>query len=114
MWEYFSAGLLAGLALWVLTEVCCQLIRRRPLERAGAVVFAVLPAEGRMDELEDLLRRAKAQLAEGDLPAGRILVLDRGMDPAARQVALRFPGARLCTEAELGLLAGMLPGQRRK
>ena len=49
----------------------------------------MLPAAGRMEDLEYLLRRTKAQLAEGDLPAGRILVLDRGMDPAARQVALR-------------------------
>ena len=113
MWEYFSAGLLAGLLLWILTEVCCQLIRRRPLDRAGAAAFAVLPAAGRMEDLEYLLRRTKAQLAEGDLPAGRILVLDRGMDPAARQVVLRFPGARLCTESELGpLLAGMRPGRR--
>ena len=112
MGEYFWAGLIAGLFIWVVTEVCCQIFRRGPMRRVGAAAFAVLTAEGHVEDMEYLLRRAKAQLAEGEFPAGRILVGDRGMDAATRQIALRFEGARLCTEKDLGpVLAGMLPAR---
>ncbi len=111
MAEYFWAGLLVGLLIWTVAEVSCQLFQRKK-GRAGA--FVLVPVEGDGEDLEYILRRARGQLSVGDFSSGRILVVDRGMSAAARQVALRFEGVRLCTEKELGpVVAGLLPGGKR-
>ncbi len=119
MGEYFWAGLLVGLLIWVTAEVCFQLFRSRPLKKAKAVMVALIPAAGRAGQLEQLLRQVKSHLSGGDFPSGWILVVDQGLEPEARQVALRFGGVRLCAEKDLGMaLKGLLPvgkaGTRRE
>lgn len=110
MGEYFWAGLLVGLLIWVTAEVCFQLFRSRPLKKAKAVMVALIPAAGRAGQLEQLLRQVKSHLSGGDFPSGWILVVDQGLEPEARQVALRFGGVRLCAEKDLGMaLKGLLP-----
>ena len=110
MGEYFWAGLLVGLLIWVTAEVCFQLFRSRPLKKAKAVMVALIPASGRAGQLEQLLRQVKSHLSGGDFPSGWILVVDQGLEPEARQVALRFGGVRLCAEKDLGMaLKGLLP-----
>ena len=119
MGEYFWAGLLTGLLIWAAAEVCGWIFRRRPMGRAGAALLAPIPAEGKAGELEHLLRLTRAELSGGRFPSGGIVVIDRGMEPEARQVALQFEGARVCREKDLGpALCGLLPpeygGRERK
>ena len=110
MGEYFWAGLLTGLLIWVVAEVSGWLFRRRPMGRAGAALLALIPAEGKAEGLEHLLRLARTELSGGRFPSGGIVVIDRGMETEARQMALRFEGARVCREKDLGpALAGLLP-----
>lgn len=109
MWDSFWAGLLMGLILWVLVESVRQLIRPRALFRAGGRHFVVIPAAGKMERMELLLRQARHILSEEGSSAGGIFVVDRGMSEDARRVVLRFNGTRLCEEKDLGLLAERLP-----
>ena len=112
MWDYFWAGLLAGLGVWIVSEVFFRLFRSAPLRRAGAALAVLIPADEKTENLEYLLRRAERVLSDGDLTAGRIFVADRGMDVSSRQIAVRFGGVRLCTEKELGpAIAGLLPAK---
>ena len=100
MAEYLWAGLLVGLFIWVLAEAAMQL--RRPVsKKLREQVFAVVRAEGPVEDLEYCLRRIRADLAGCGFTGCSVLLSEENLSEEARQIAGRLDGVRLCTGEEL-------------
>ncbi len=100
MAEYFWAGLLLGLLIWVLAEAAMQ-FRRPVCKRLRERVFAVVQADGPVGEMEYCLRRIRADLAGCGFNGCEVLLLDENLGPEERDAAARLEGVRLCTGEEL-------------
>ena len=99
----FWAGLWIGLCNWVIAESLMRF--RRPVSRQlREQVFAVAELRENTDDLEYLLRRLRADLAGCGFGNCTILLVDSGLSPEQREIAVRMEGVRLCTEKELAVL----------
>lgn len=100
---YFWAGLLIGLAIWVVAEALMQL--RRPVSRKlHERVFAVVIADGPVEDLAYYLQRIRADLSGCGFLGCDILLAEDSLDPESRRIASRLEGVRLCTQKELAAM----------